>query len=98
MITLDAGKFIFYNIQKPINSKCAGENRDTKDMPKHPKVSLKQTCRQYKSNGEKHIVIPQKSGTRQGCPLFSYLFNRVRCRSKKKSCRRSQGYYLNEGS
>jgi hypothetical protein len=28
-------------------------------------------------NGEKHEAIPLKSGTRQGCPLSSYLFNIV---------------------
>jgi hypothetical protein len=26
-------------------------------------------------NGEKFEAIPLKSGTRQGCPLFPYLYN-----------------------
>jgi hypothetical protein len=30
-----------------------------------------------KLNGEIPEMIPQKSGTRQGCPLSSYLFNIV---------------------
>jgi hypothetical protein len=30
-----------------------------------------------KQNGEKLEAIPLKSGTRQGCPLFPYLFNMV---------------------
>jgi hypothetical protein len=28
-----------------------------------------------KLNGEKLEIIPPKSGTRQGCPLFPYVFN-----------------------
>jgi hypothetical protein len=28
-------------------------------------------------NGEKLKAIPLKSGTKQGCPLFPYLFNTV---------------------
>jgi hypothetical protein len=30
-----------------------------------------------KVNGEKLEAFPLKSGTRQGCPLFPYLFNIV---------------------
>jgi hypothetical protein len=31
-----------------------------------------------KLNGQKLEAIPLKSRTRQGCPLFPYLFNKVR--------------------
>jgi hypothetical protein len=49
-----------------------------------------------KVNGEKLEAIPLKSGTRQGCPLSSYLFNIVlavlaRAINNKRS---SRGYKL----
>jgi hypothetical protein len=49
-----------------------------------------------KLNGEKLEAIPLKSGTRQGCPLFPYLFNivlKVLARSIRQQ-KRSTGYKL----
>ena len=41
------------------------------------KTKYSKTIVNIKINGDKFKVIPLKSGTRQGCPLFPYLFNTV---------------------
>jgi hypothetical protein len=41
------------------------------------KAIYSKTVANIKLNGEKLEAIPLKSGSRQGCPLFSNLFNRV---------------------
>ncbi|ERE85671.1 Reverse transcriptase containing protein [Cricetulus griseus] len=41
------------------------------------KATYSKLTANIKLNGEKLITIPLKSGTRQGCPLFPYLFNIV---------------------
>jgi len=51
--------------------------RNSKHIPKQSKSNIQQTSNQHQINGEKLESIPLKSGTRQGCPLSSYLFNKV---------------------
>ena len=41
------------------------------------KATYSKPVANIKLNGEKLEAIPLKSGTRQGCPLFHYLFNIV---------------------
>ncbi|MGE9641294.1 reverse transcriptase domain-containing protein, partial [Escherichia coli] len=45
--------------------------------PQHNKSNIEQANIKIKLNREKLNTIPLKSGTRQGCPLSSHLFNIV---------------------
>ena len=56
----------------PIHDKSLRKIGNSRPIPKHDKSNLQQTI---KINGEKLETIPLKSGTTQGCPLSSFLFN-----------------------
>jgi hypothetical protein len=51
--------------------------RNSMPIPLHRKAIYSKPVANIKLNGEKLETIPLKSGTRQGCPLFPYLFNIV---------------------
>jgi hypothetical protein len=57
--------------------KSLAKIRNSRPIPKHNKSNIQQTNSQIKLNREELEVISLKSGTRQGCPLSSYLFNIV---------------------
>jgi hypothetical protein len=50
---------------------------NSRSISKHSKSNIQQTSSQHKVNGKKLEAISLKSGTRQGCPLFPYLFDIV---------------------
>ena len=76
VISLDAEKS-FDKIQHPFMIKVL-ERTATQD----PHINIvkaihRKPIANIKLNGEKLESIPLKSGTRQGCPLFPPLFNKV---------------------
>ena len=50
---------------------------NSRSIPKHNKIKYSKPVANIKLNGEKLDAISLKSGTRQGCPLTSYLLNIV---------------------
>ena len=59
------------------NTHSLKEIMDTRNIPKHNKAIYSKPTVNIKLNGEKLKGIPIKSGTRQDCPLFPYLFSIV---------------------
>ena len=57
-----------------LHDKSLGEIRDTRNTHKYNKSK---PTGNIKLSGEKLKARPLKSGTKQGCPLFPYLFNIV---------------------
>ena len=51
--------------------------RNSRTIHKHSESNMQQTNSNIKVNGEKLEAMPQKSETRQGCPLSPFLFNIV---------------------
>jgi hypothetical protein len=72
IISLDAEKLLD-KIQSPFMLKIR-EIKDTRNTPKHNKSNIQQAI---KLNGEKLKTIVLKVGTRQGYPLFPYVFSIV---------------------
>jgi hypothetical protein len=76
IISLDAEK-AFDKIQHPFMIKDLEISGIQGPHLNMLKAIYSKTVANIKVNGEKLEAIPQKSGTRQGCPLSSYLFNIV---------------------
>jgi hypothetical protein len=76
IISLDAEK-AFDKIQKPFMIKVMKRSGIRGPYVKMIKSIYSKPVANIKVNGEKLEEIPLKSGTRQGCPLFPYLFNTV---------------------
>ena len=52
-------------------------NRNRKKTPQHNKIQYKKQTASIILNGERLKTFNQRSRTRQGCPLSSFLFNIV---------------------
>ena len=76
IIYLDAEK-AFDKIQQPFMIKVLEKSGIQWPYLNIIKAIYRKPVANIKLNGEKLEVIPLKSGTRQGCPLSSYLFNIV---------------------
>ena len=76
IISLDAEKF-FDKIQHPFMIKVMERSGIQGPYLNIVKAIYCKPVANIKLNGEKLEAISLKSGTRQGCPLSSYLFNRV---------------------
>jgi hypothetical protein len=76
IISLDAEK-AFAKIQHPFMLKVLERSGIQGAHLNIIKAICSKPIASIKSNGEKLKAIPLKSGTRQGCPLFPYLFNIV---------------------
>ena len=76
IISLDADK-AFDKIQYPFMLKVMERSGIQGPYLNIIKAIYSKPVANIKLNGEKHEVIPLKSGTRQGCPLSPYLFNIV---------------------
>ena len=76
IISLDAEK-AFDKIQHPFMIKVLESSGIQGPYLNMIKAIYSKTVASIKVNGEKLVAIPLKSGTRQGCPLSSYLFNIV---------------------
>ena len=74
IISLDAEKS-FKEIQHPYMIKVRERPGIQGPYLNIIKAVYSKTVVNIKLNGEKLKPIPLKSGTRQGCPLSSYLFN-----------------------
>ena len=74
--SLDAEK-AFDKIQHPFMIKVLARSRIQGPYVNTIKAIYSKPVANIKLNGEKLEAIPLKSGTRQGCPLSSYLFNIV---------------------
>ena len=75
VISLDAEK-AFDKIQHPFMLSL-GENRNPRPHLNIIKAIYSKPTANIKLNSKKLEAIPLKSGTRQGCPLSLYLFNRA---------------------
>jgi hypothetical protein len=75
-ISLDAKK-AFDNIQRPFMIKVLERSVIQGPYLNIIKPIYSKPVANIKLNGEKLEAIPQKTGTRQGCPLSPYLFNIV---------------------
>jgi hypothetical protein len=71
IISLDTEK-AFSKIQHPFMIKVL-----KRSGIQGPYINIIKAIYNIKLNGEKFEAIPLKSGTRQSCPLFPYLFNIV---------------------
>jgi hypothetical protein len=76
IIFLDMEK-AFDKIQYPFMIKVLKKIRKLRPIPNMIKAIYSKPVANIKVNGEMLEAIPLKSGTRQGCPLSSYLFNIV---------------------
>ena len=76
IISLDAEKAFVKNTTS-IHVKSIGEIRHSRCIPKYNKNNIQQIIANTKLNVAKLKATLLKSGTRQGCPLSSYLFNIV---------------------
>jgi len=76
IISLNAEK-AFDKIQHPFMVKVLQISEIQGPFLKHSKSNIQQNSSQHQLNGEKLKAIIIKSGTRQGCPLSPYIFNRV---------------------
>ena len=74
IISLDAEK-AFDKIQHPFMIKVLERSGIHGSFLNMIKAIYSKPTANIKLNGEKLKAIPLKSGTRQGCPLFPYLFN-----------------------
>jgi hypothetical protein len=95
IISLDTEK-TFDKIQHPFMIKVLERSEIQDPYLNIIKAIYNKPVANIKLNGEKLEAIPLKSRTRQGCPLFSYLFNIVlenQARAVRQP-RRSKGYKL----
>jgi hypothetical protein len=76
IISLDAEK-AFEKIQHPFMIKILERSGIQDPYLTMTKAIYSKPVANIKVNGEKLEAIPLQSGTRQGCPLSSYLFNIV---------------------
>jgi len=76
IISLDAEK-AFDKIQHPFMIKVLERSGIKGSYLNMVKAIYSKPVANIKLNGEKLEAIPQKSGTRQGCPLSPYLLNIV---------------------
>ena len=76
IISLDTDK-AFYKIQYPFMIKVLEKSRIQDTYVNILKVICNKPIANIKLNGEKLKVIPLKSGARQACPLYIYLFKIV---------------------
>jgi hypothetical protein len=74
IILLDAEK-AFDKIQHPFMVKVLERSEIQGPYVNMVKAIYSKPVADIKVNSEKLEAIPLKSGTRQGCPLSSYLFN-----------------------
>ena len=74
IISTDAEK-AFDKIQHPFYDKNSPESRHRRNIPQHNKGMYDKPTVNIILPGEKLKAFPLKSGTRQGCPLSSLLFN-----------------------
>jgi hypothetical protein len=93
IISLDAEK-AFDKIQHPFMIKVLERSGIQGPYLNMIKAIYSKQVANIKVNGEKLEAIPLKSGTRQGCPLSPYLFNKRRSRGYKLERKKSKYHYL----